>query len=210
MKRWLSLAAAALLAVACDSTKAAPVVSGDAFRRPSPAYFRIKPVKVGERWGLAIAFLRNDSTHDVTLRSVQVMGPGVGSHVRVMKVHVAPLPPLVKERFATSGGIYKTYPPVQLIPGSKPRRCARQLLYPVAGFKFRPGEEARLLVLLRAKRPGTFRITEHDVTYERGSNQYTESLPLGLRGRIVAHGPPMRPDNSEQPCLAQTHVLAHS
>jgi hypothetical protein len=183
---------------------------GTAFQQPSHARFRIKSVRRGEEWGLLIAFLKNDTQDDVVLRSVRVDGVGIGSQIGVVKVEVAPLPPIVAGRFATSGGIFKTYPPVQLIPNSKSRGCAVQVLRPVFGFRMHPGDEARLLVLLQAKANGSFRITAHEVTYEEGAREYVQRLPVGLTGRVSARGDPMRLDRSERPCLKRTEVLPHS
>jgi hypothetical protein len=200
-----------LLASGCNSNSHDGPAAGTAFQKPAAASFRIRSVAVGEEWGLLIAFLHNDTQDDVLLRSVRVEGAGIGSTIRVLRVQVAPLSPIVAPRFVTSGGIYKTYPPVQRIPDTRPLRCAVQSLRPVSGFRMHPGNEARLLVLMRADENGDFRVTSHDVTYEQGAKEYVQRLPVGLIGRVARHGAPMRLDRSQRACVDKAkRVLPHT
>jgi hypothetical protein len=79
----------------------------------------------------------------------------------------------------------------------------RPIAAPRIGFRMHPGNEARLLVLLRADKYGDFRITAHDVTYELGAKEYVQRLPVGLIGRVARHGAPMRLDRSQRTCVSK-------
>jgi hypothetical protein len=202
----LLVVVALVLATNCSSRENSVLPnSGTAFVQPGPAKFLLNPVKPGEEWVLLIAFLKNATGEPLMLRGVRLRGEGLGRVVDVIQLRIAPLPPDSGEYGFVPSGIFKTYPPAILLGGKV--TCNSQTLRPIGGYVMGPAREARILVLMRAAKPGEFSVRFHEVTYSQSGREFMQSLPVGMRGTVSEGGHPIGVDKDEQACLSQSRVL---
>jgi hypothetical protein len=148
-------------------------------RHPVSTYGVTKPIPVGEEWVTLLASMRNGSDLPVTLESVDVSGEGLGTVVDVLSIRIAPRQ---SEGGTVPGGTYSTYPPAWVEGG----RCIAVDPQRVRGRMIRPGGYPRIMLHLRATRPGSFRISEYVVRYRQGLRVFEERLPQRFRGKVAA------------------------
>jgi hypothetical protein len=99
----------------------------------------------GWQQGFLFGDATNKSHSTLTIDSVSLAGRGIGSVVTV-SVMIAPL---VTGTHADSGGNYQTEPPVDL-----QATCHKQALFPVKGYREKPGGQFRLWIIVTARKPG--------------------------------------------------------
>lgn len=177
---------------------------GEAFQEPYETWIGMPPVSPGDQWVLIIAYMKNVTPTTVRLESVRLEGSGLGGVVRVLKTEIGPLDDFEGYDFVSSG-VYQTYPPAEhRHPGD---RCNVQTLVPVDGYELAPGGGAQVAVLLEAVGTGRFRINQHVISYEQDGAEYVQSLPVGLRGRVVDGVDPRRIWRWQRPCAEVTRIL---
>jgi hypothetical protein len=161
-------------------------------------------VPIGEQWATMNASLLNTSGEALTILKLEVSGPGVGTVVRVLETKIAPIPRDGNSLAVTSGGIWRTLPPVE----QRGTRCAAQTLRPVDGFVLQPGRVVRALLLMEAESVGAFSFKGVRVTYEREGEAVTELVDFGQQGSVTAEGMPTPPlAGDELACAQLTRVL---
>jgi len=192
---WVALLA--LLAPGCEGEREALAGNGGFFAV-------MNDVPLGEQWATMNASLHNTSTKPLIIRTLTVAGPGIGSVVRVLDTMIAPIPADHDSLSVTSGGVWRTYPPVQ----KRGQDCAIQTLEPVEGFVLPPGGVARALLLLEATSVGRFKFKGVEVSYEQDGKAGTELVDFGQEGTVITHGKPV-PDlaGSELACAHLARVL---
>lgn len=147
----VAILAIATLGVACHSAseRSAPI-QGAAFLVPADSVVRLR-VAPGDEWVTQTAILRNISDTPIGLISIRLVGSTEApspSPIQIVSTEMAPLarhPDITHDW--TPGGVFSTYPPTILLPGS--RRCNIQRLRPVAGMIMAPGAESRIAVRMR-------------------------------------------------------------
>ena len=191
------MALLALLAPGCEGEREALAGNGGFFAV-------MNDVPLGEQWATMNASLHNTSTKPLIIRTLTVAGPGIGSVVRVLDTMIAPIPADHDSLSVTSGGVWRTYPPVQ----KRGQDCAIQTLEPVEGFVLPPGGVARALLLLEATSVGRFKFKGVEVSYEQDGKAGTELVDFGQEGTVITHGKPV-PDlaGSELACAHLARVL---
>jgi hypothetical protein len=151
----------------------------------------------GWEFGYLIGDMGNISQQPLTIESVSLAGPGVGRVVGLAHVQIAPL---TGGHQAAPGGQYQTQPPVILTDG-----CHKQELRPVHGYRIQPGAHARLWIVVKALRPGRWKIPRQVVTYTQGGSTYQHVFPIEYWGsvRIGARVRP-RADADQAQCVKPT------
>jgi hypothetical protein len=181
----LGLIAAFLLTLtACDSP-AQHLVSGIAFAQDATIVTGDKPIRPGTEIGLLEVYLHNVTASTITIDSVSLKGPGIGTVIRPVKIEMAPLRfgASKYERNAAPEALYNTDPPVFFFQD----RCNRQALFRLKGFKMTPGSEARVWIVLRAIRPGKWVIPRHVIYYTADGIKYRQAMPLHEYGSVSRH-----------------------
>jgi hypothetical protein len=145
VRRLLGAAALASLALASGCGSAAP----DPF-----AYVYgtgVGPWVTPPGWedGYLFGDANNTGHSTVTIDSISLAGPGVGTVVALAEVKIAPL---VSGTRATPGGNYIVNPPAGVFG-----LCHEQALYPVRGYVVKPGGQFRIWTVIRALKPGRCR-----------------------------------------------------
>jgi hypothetical protein len=177
---WLALAA--LITVGIDGCGAGSVRAGSAFKYLYATSIGAKPIRPGFELGLLYVLLENTSGTTLVVNSVGISGPGIGTTVRPVQVEIAPL------RFGlhqgepnwAPGGLYQVNPPAFFAGGI----CRRQALFPVPGYRMAPGSLARILVIVRAVRPGRWAIPVHVVNYTIQGVPYRQAMQIRAWGSV--------------------------
>ena len=189
---------ALLLALAACQSGAAP--EGTAIQPVPVTWDKFVPVPPGQEMGVLDVDLLNQSSSPVTLTSVAVSGPGVGTIGRILRVEIAP----VDHTSNVDSALFETDPPAEAFEGGV---CRVQRLYPVRGFKLAPGALVRVWVVIRFERAGFFRLDGYRVTYV-ASRTVQQWLPYSFQTSVQAGANPHGPEKYEQPCLRMTTPLA--
>ena len=148
-------------------------------------------MRPGTEIGLLYVFLQNNSNSTIVLSSVGIRGPGIGSVVRLVQVDIAPLRS-GRHRFlpnSVPSSEYQTNPPV-FWDG---HHCRKQALFPVKRFRMTPGSNAWLWVVLRAIKPGRWKIPFHTIHYTMNGTAYRQDIPVSDYGSVskdAAYIPP--------------------
>ena len=141
----------------------------------------------------------NSSHSTLTIDSVSLKGPGVGTVIALADVRLAnALAPDVSQ---VSQGNYLEDPPVSSNLG--PSTCQKQTLVPVAGYRVRPGGHFYLWLVVKALKPGRWRIPDQVFTYTENGGTYTHSFPITYWGTVKAdaHVSPNLAPPSEAQCV---------
>jgi hypothetical protein len=165
-----------------------------------------KPQPPGSEAGLLYVLLVNRSHAAVTIRSIRIAGPGIGTVVRVVQVRIAPL---------TTGGqhdkvlfdsvpssLYGSDPPVNQYGKGVP--CHKQALDPVRGFVLPPRAAAHVWTVIRAARPGTWKIPDNVVTYSQSGNLYRQKITMAAYGSVAIGAPDYVLEPVVRECLSRT------
>jgi len=178
--------------------------SGSAFARLYNVAIGAKAIRPGTELGLLYVYLQNDSGKPLTVTSVGINGPGMGTVVRAVQIDIGPLTyggsditPLYD---SVSGSIYGEDPPVNFA-GSE---CHAQILKPVAGYQMSPNARARIWIVLKALRPGRWTIPAHVVFYSQAGASYRQVLRLRAYGSVADDATQPSLSWGEQKCLRQT------
>ena len=133
--------------------------------------------------GLASGYLygemANTSRSELTIDAVSLHGPGIGTVVGLAEVKIAPL---VAGPDAVPSGQYVTEPPVSLPVG--PGGCHKQVLKPVAGYRMPQGGQARIYIVVKALRPGSWVIPRQVVTYTQDGATHQHVFPIRYWGSV--------------------------
>jgi hypothetical protein len=135
----------------------------------------------GWEYGYLFGDADNTSRATLTVKSVSLSGPGVGSVIALADVKLAPVGPA-----GISQGNYLEDPPVTSL---SPSGCHKQLLLPVRGYRLRPGQAFRLWVVVRALKPGKWRIPRQTVTFSEDGTTYHQGFPIYYWGTVKTHAP---------------------
>jgi hypothetical protein len=130
----------------------------------------------GWEFGYLFGLIKNRSHTTLTIDSVSLRGPGVGTVIVLADVRIAPVG---AESISQSN--YVTDPPVT---STGPRGCYKQLLEPVAGYRLRPGAAVRIWVVVRAKKPGRWNIPRQVITYTDDGSTYHHANPVRYWGTV--------------------------
>jgi hypothetical protein len=179
-----SLTAASLVVAGCGTP------GGNALVRGYSTWVGSKPVRPGTEIGLLNVLLQNKSNSTIVFSSVSIRGPGIGSVVRLAQMDIAPLRRGRHHVLPNSvpSSQYQTDPPV-FWQG----HCRKQALFPVNGFRMTPGSIAWLWVVLRAIKPGRWKIPFHTIYYMMNGVQNRQVIPLSAYGSVskdAAYIPP--------------------
>lgn len=148
----------------------------------------------GQAWVLMVASIHNIAEVPLTIADVELEGTGIGSTVSVERIMIAPLS---DPRHMTPGGTWFSLPPTTVIRGE----CRTQRVVRMEGFELGPDEEARIVVVLRAARPGPFLITDHVVTYLIDGEPLRQDVPIGMRGNVREGARRHEPSRSDARCI---------
>jgi len=181
----VALTAMSLMLADCGTT------GGNALVRGVPTRIGSKAVRPGTEIGLLYVFLQNKSNSTIVLSSVGIRGPGIGRVVRLVQVDIAPLRNGRHHLLPNSvpSSQYPTDPPVFWEHG----HCRKQALVPVKGFRMTPGSNAWLWVVLRAVKPGRWKIPFHTIYYTMNGGKNQQSIPISAYGSVskdAAYLPP--------------------
>jgi hypothetical protein len=190
-----ALLASLLMLIAGCGGSTGPVKSPFAYVYGTAA--GVKALRPGMEVGFLYGDMKNTSRSALTIQSVALRGPGVGSVVRLAEVKIAPL---VDGPDAAPGSLYVTDPPVVWAGNA----CHKQVLDPVPGYRMAPGAQARIYVVFRALRPGTWAVPRQVVTYSQDGAAQQHSFPLSYRGSVQEHAPYIPPDPDEARCVKPT------
>lgn len=129
--------------------------------------------------------MHNSSASTITVDSVSLKGPGIGTVIRPVKIEMAPLRFGKNDyaRDATPEALYNTDPPVFFFQN----RCNKQALFRLRGFKMTAGSEVRVWIVLRALRPGKWVIPRHVIFYTMDGSKYRQAIPLREYGSVSSH-----------------------
>lgn len=209
MRAVAGIALAVLLAVASCGERI-----GEHGERPGDALEEVNrsrwivPPRVAYAPGQELVFMvvpvRNVSDSPLVIRRVEPLRL-VGSPrvARVVGIDLAP-----RKRGIGSPvplGPYQTYPPASSSFGE----CSVQRVVRAAGYALKPSrnpaDRALLVIRIRMRAPGTFRLKGERVVYEQDGEVYYQELPFSLR-IAVRRGPgqPLRED--ERSCAHLTKV----
>jgi hypothetical protein len=196
-------------AAGCTGTTAHGIVKiGTAIGKDYGTKIGSLPIRPGVAMGWDYIFLRNTSKATLTLTSVGISGPGIGTVARVVQVTVAPLRSGYHHYFpatATPGGTYETQPPV--IGGNIGHNkivCWKQTLVPVPGYRMTPGSDARIYIVLQAVRPGKYILPSEVIYYTQRGVRYQQVFPIRFEGSVADQAPSLSVDPSQLHCLRRT------
>jgi hypothetical protein len=215
LRRALHLPPAALLgamavsAAGCAGTAAhGSVKVGAAIGQDYGTKIGFLPIRPGVALGWDYVFLENSSKATLTLSSVGISGPGIGTVVRAVQVKVAPLRSGYHHDLgatATPGGTYETQPPVFGGPiGHHKTVCWKQTLVPVPGYRMTPGSDARIYIVLQALRPGKYILPSEIIYYTQRGVRYQQVFPIQFEGSVADHAPSLSVDAGQLHCLRRT------
>ena len=162
----------------------------------------------GWEYGYLFGDADNASHSTLTIDSVSLRGPGVGTVIALADVRIAPQ--FGKPDTWVSSANYLTDPPVEV----GPKGCQKQALYPVKGFRLAPGKAFLLWIVVRALKPGRWDIPAQVVTFTENDGTYTHSFPIRYWGTVKtdAHvSPRVVPGDDEAQCVKPegSHFLSH-
>jgi hypothetical protein len=177
---------------------------GTALAPANTTFWSLSSMPPGEQRVLMSAFLRNESGTAIALRGVKLVGD-YESVLDILRVEYAPLPGSEASYDFTPGGIFKNFPPALRLD-HRPR-CNVQRLVTFDGATMAPGAFGRIMVLIRASRPGRFRITAHDVSYEQDGRDFHQQITVGARGSVRRGARGMLLPREEKPCQDVSRVL---
>jgi hypothetical protein len=157
----------------------------------------------GWEYGYLFGDSHNSSHATLTIDSVSLKGPGVGTVIGLADVRIAP-------QFGPAGSVvpssnYLTDPPVSSLG---PHGCQKQALYPVKGYQLKPGRQVLFLIVVRALKPGRWRIPAQVVIYTENGGTYTHSFPIHYWGTVKADAhvsPRLVPGDDEAQCVKPEH-----
>jgi hypothetical protein len=160
----------------------------------------IAPIGPGKEVGILLAPVVNVSSRPLTITGVDVEGLGIGDVVQVVETKLVP------DRQGLAGfpgGIRTTDPPVE----REHDGCHSPRLEPVAGFLLPPGARARVWIVIRGMKEGSFAETSQPISYEQDGQGYRQEVAFYFKGSVKdgSDGPKMDP--SEVPCLSETTPL---
>jgi len=138
--------------------------------------YGLAPLKPGTQLGLLDVALVNRSRLPITLESVEGIGRGLGTVIRVVEVKIAPAHGTGRKD--TPGGACQTDPPVWWVGRGT---CIKQRLLPLHGFRLAPGGLARVWIVVQVARPGRFAVTGHLVRYTQEGTLYQQLIPTGYK-----------------------------
>jgi len=187
--------AALVLAVTVCSCGGAP--RGTALDTNGSTEVGVVAMPPGDRIGFLAVGLDNSSHQAITLRSVLVRGPGIGTVARVTQVAIVP-------PSGVPGMLYDTDPPTLRLGDG---HCYSGPLVPVSGYRMKPGGRAWLWEVFEAVRPGRWRVPAHPFTYTQGGTTYHQVVTQADYGTVRLAAPGITPTNLETPCLRDTHLL---
>jgi hypothetical protein len=182
--------------------------AGTALRFPSRIWVGMRVMPPGAKFGLLGLDIPNKSNAPLTIDSIRLDGPGMGTVARVVQTAIAP-PTTV--RHSVPASTYVSDPPVAWVPppGGRIYRpgCYVQALRPVHGYVVPPGGIFRVWVVIQLIRPGRWRVANHTVYYTQYGARYHQVITLSYSGTVAAKAAWPQPDN-EGPCLARSrHTL---
>lgn len=184
-----------LVVAVCSCGGGSP--SGTALINNGKAEVGVIPMRPGQRIGFLAVGLDNTSHQAITLRSVVVRGPGIGTVARVTQVAIVP-------PSGVPGMLYDTDPPTLRLGDG---RCHTGPLVPVAGYQMKPGGRAWLWEVFEAVRPGRWWVPSHSFTYTQDGTTYREVVIQADYGSVRQSATRIEPSNLETPCLRDTHLL---
>jgi len=129
----------------------------------------------GWEFGYLFGLIKNRSDTTLTIDSVSLRGPGVGTVITLPDVRIAPV-----GAESISQANYVTDPPITNIPSG----CHKQLLEPVAGYQLRPGAGVRIWVVVRARKPGRWNIPRQVIIYTVDGGTYRHVNPVRYWGTV--------------------------
>ncbi len=168
--------AAVVLCVAAGCAASAPATA-TALNPGAEMTYGLAPLKPGTQLGLLDVDLVNRSRLPITLESVEGIGRGLGTVIRVVEVKIAPAHGTGRQD--TPGGAYQTDPPVWWVGRGT---CIKQRLLPLHGFRLAPGGPARVWIVVQVARPGRFAVTGYFVRYTQEGTLYQQLIPTGYKG----------------------------
>ena len=191
-----SCLAAALLAFLASC--GGGVQTGTAIERGDLISTGVKPVRPGVEVGFIAAFLKNTSKSTIVFNRVGTSGPGIGTIARPVQLKIAP----VRSGFrhlvdSVPGAIYTMSPPVMYFS----RRCHRQVLQPVRGYRMTPGSIAWIWIVVRAVKPGKWVIPRDVLYYTINGAEYQEPFPQELTGTVSSNARYIPPFWAEAKCV---------
>ncbi len=152
----------------------------------------------GWEYGYLFGDAHNASHSTLTIRSVSLKGPGVGTVITLADVRIAPQ--FGKSGTVVSSSNYLEDPPVEV----GPHGCKKQALYPVRGYQLKPGRQFLFWIVVKALRPGRWRIPAQVVTYTQNGGTYTHSFPIHYWGTVKTDAhvtPKLVPGDYEVQCV---------
>jgi hypothetical protein len=188
-----------LTTVGVGGCGAGGVRTGTAFKYLYATSIGAKPIRPGFELGLLYVFLQNSSDSTLVISSVGIGGPGIGTTVQPVQVEMAPLQFGLHrgEPNWAPGGLYQVNPPVFFAGGI----CRRQALLPVNGYRMSPGSQARILVVVRAVRPGRWAIPVHVVNYTIQGVPYRQAMQIRAWGSVADNAPYIAPYWAQAKCV---------
>ena len=201
--------AVGLPASSCGGGPAAGgVPTGSALRMPYGTMTKdTVPFSVGQRWDHTLLAIINGSKSPVTVVRVQpTHGSGLGTIVKAVGYKDAPmtLTGQTPSLNTVPEAVYHTLPPVFYSAGGV---CRVQRLKSLAGTILRPGQETRVLTVLRGVAPGNARYEGYDVYYRQAGTLYRQYIPIGYAATVMAGRPSPLQEWENRRCLAKTSVL---
>jgi hypothetical protein len=164
------------------------------------------PIPPGQQVESLDVELQNTSAISLTVVGVRIVGRGVGTVGRVVRMEAAPIPEVDVGTDWVPNGEWVTYPPVaEASPESA--ICDVQRLVPLRGYVLRPGARIRIAMLLHALAPGVFQFSGVTARYSQNGATRGEYLTNGVRFTVTAHAIPRQVSQLEQPCLSRTTIL---
>ncbi len=148
--------------------------------------------RTGWQLGYLVGDANNSSHSTLTIDSASLRGPGIGTVVSV-QVKIAPL---IAGTTATPGGNYVTDPPVSDFGTGG---CHKQALYPVKGYRVKPGGQFRLWIIITALRPGRWNLPRQVITYTQDGGTYQHSFPIRYWGTVTANAKVTPAVSGDQP-----------
>lgn len=131
----------------------------------------------GWEFGYLFGLIKNTGHTTLTIESVSLRGPGVGTVITLPDVRLAP----VGVGLSIEQSNYVTDPP---ITSTGPRGCYKQVLKQVAGYRLRPGAGVRIWVVVRARKPGRWNIPRQLITYTTNGGTYQYANPVHYWGTV--------------------------
>jgi hypothetical protein len=135
------------------------------------------PARPGWQLGYLFGDSDNISAQALTIQSVSLAGPGVGTVVKVTVM----IAPLAAGTTATVSSAYTTDLPVQIGAGG----CHKQKLEPPKGYKVNPGGQFRIWAIVTALMPGRWNIPQQVVTYTQDGGTYQHVFPIRYWGNVT-------------------------